>query len=264
MIRLLLSTILRHDKIGRIIKFGSKQIGEIEARWRWLFWETLIIVLGVLIAFAVNDYWSERQDRELELQYLKRLYADLKSDEEWVSNFIENGIPRKMAALDAIAPVVHGREPVPGDTQEFLKNVMLGAIGGASPNYFVTSTTFEDLKATGNLRLIRDTGFRSAINEYYVNFNNDHKRVLSRTTGFFMFVHGILPSELRDGIDMQAIQAFGVEEAYEKILSQEFRELLNQEYNFGYFLQRTYAQFASSADELSQQVAAQIRQLESP
>lgn len=217
----------------------------------------------MLIAFAVNDYWSERQDREIELQYLKRLHADLKSDEEWVSNYIENSIPRKMAALDAIAPVIRGREPVPEDKQEFFMNVMLGAIGGASPNYFVTTTTFEDLKATGHLRLVGDTAFRSAINKYYVDFNNNHNRVLARTTGYYMFVHGILPSELRQDIDMRAIQIFGVEKAFEKILSEEFRELLNQEYNFGYFLQRTYPLYASSADELSQLVTAQIRRLES-
>ena len=50
----------------------QNDLGKIGTRWRWLFWETLIIVIGVLIAFAVNDYWSDRQDRQLELQYLKR------------------------------------------------------------------------------------------------------------------------------------------------------------------------------------------------
>ena len=59
----------------------QKDFSEIGTRWRWLFWETLIIVLGVLIAFAVNDFWSDRLDRELEIQYLKRLHADIKTDE---------------------------------------------------------------------------------------------------------------------------------------------------------------------------------------
>lgn len=240
----------------------QKDFGEIGTRWRWLFWETLIIVLGVLIAFAVNDYWSDRKDRELELQYLKRLHADLKSDEKWVTDYSENAIPTKMAALDAIAPVVRRIQPVPEDVEAFLKNVTLGGMGGASPRHFVTATTFEDLKATGNLRLIRDTELRSKINDYYVGFDNDHARVLARTTGYFMFVHSILPVEKRQNFNMEAIQEFGVQRALEKVLSKEFQDLLSQEYNFAYFMQSTYTYFASRANELAKELDAHIRQLE--
>ena len=240
----------------------QKDFSQIGARWRWLFWETLIIVLGVLIAFAVNDYWSDRQDRELELQYLKRLHGEIKSDEEWVSEYYASAISRKMEALDAIAPVVRGREPVPDDLEAFFTNVMHGAIGGASPNYFVTATTFEDLKATGNLRLITNTDIRSKLNNYYVNYDNQHRRVLARITGYFMYVHSILPSELRDNVTMDAINEFGVEHALEKIMSHEFQELLNQEYNFAYFLQSMYGWYAEASRELAEEVDAHIRELE--
>ncbi len=232
------------------------------ARWRWLFWETLIIVLGVLIAFAVNDYWSGRQDRELELQYLKRIYADLKSDESWVTLSIENTIPSKMAALDSIAPVVRGLRPVPEDVEQFVRNVAIGGRGGASPSYFVTATTFEDMKATGNLRLIRDAELRSKINAYYVGFDNNHTRLLARTTGYFMFVHSIFPAEKRQNIDTELIQKFDVQRAVEKILSPEFQDLLNQEYNFAYFMEDMYRRYASYSADLAKEVDAQIRKLE--
>jgi hypothetical protein len=62
---------------------------------------------------------------------------------------------------------------------------------------FVTATTFEDLKNTGNLRLIHDTELRSKINNYYVISESNHWRIMARTTGYFMFVHAILPAELR-------------------------------------------------------------------
>jgi len=240
----------------------QKDFGEIGARWRWLFWETLIIVLGVLIAFAVNDYWSDNNDRELELQYLMRLHSDLKSDEEWVTNYKKNAIPIKMAALDAIAPVVRGKQPVPEDVENFLRNVSLGGIGGASPNYFVTETTFDDLKATGNLRLIRDVDLRNKINDYYVDFGNNHERVLARTTGYSKYVHSILPAEKRQNMNMEAMQEFGVQRAVDKILSTEFEDLLGQEYNFAYFMLSMYAIFASRSMDLAEMVDAHIRQLE--
>ena len=236
--------------------------GEIGVRLRWLFWETLIIALGVLIAFAVNDYWSDRSDRELELQYLNRLHSDLKGDEAWVVNFNKNSIPTKMAALDAIAPVVRGKQPVPEDAEEFFQNVMYGGIGGVSPNYFVTETTFEDLKATGNLRLIRDVELRDKINVYYRIFANNHARVLARTTGYSNYVLSILPAEKRQNVDMETIKEFGVQRAVDRILSTEFENLLGQEYNFAYFMQIMYPIFESRSTDLAEEVDAHIRELE--
>ena len=241
----------------------QKGFHEIGTRWRWLFWETLIIVLGVLIAFAVNDFWSDRLDRDLEIQYLKRLHADIKTDEAWTTNYNQGPIITKMAALDAIAPVVRGREPVPDDVDTFLLNVTLGGIGGASPSYFVNRTTFDDLKATGNLRLILDTGIRSKLSTYYFNYDNNHARILARVSGYFMFVHSILPAELRDDFSTAVVEEFGVEHALEKIQSHEFQDLLNQEYNFGYFITRLYAVYASVSEEMAAELQAHIEQLES-
>jgi hypothetical protein len=239
----------------------EKALEKIGTRWRWLFWETLIIVIGVLIAFAVNDYWADRQDRQLELQYLKRVHTDLKSDEKWVSEYLVYAVGRKMEALGAIAPVVRGTEPVPEDLETFFKNVTLGAIGGASPNYFVTATTFEDLKATGNLRLIRDADIRGKLSQYYVNFDNQHRRILARRTGYFMYVHSFLPAELRDRFAMDPIEEFGVQHALEKILSHEFQDLLNQEYNFAYFIQSMYSWYAEVTKNMAEDVEAHIREL---
>ena len=241
----------------------QKDFHEIGTRWRWLFWETLIIVLGVLIAFAVNDYWSDQQDRELELQYLKRLHGDLKGDEAWATGYYAGAMTAKFKALDAIAPVVRGQDPVPEDVETFLVDVTRGGIGGASPNYFVNRTTFEDLKSTGNLRLIRNTEIRSKLNEYYDLYENTHRRTLARVTGYFMFVHSILPAELRQNITMEAINDFGVEDALEKILSHQFQDLLNQEYNFGFFLRRMYVNYAEASSALAAEVAAHIEELES-
>ena len=240
----------------------QKDFSGIGTRWRWLFWETLIIVLGVLIAFAVNDYWLDRQDRELELQYLKRLYTDLKADQAWVTSYNEGPMKTKFKALDAIAPVVRGIEPVPEDVETFLQNVTLGGIGGASPNYFVNTTTFEDLKATGNLRLIQDTDIRRKINGYYLLYENNHRRTMARTTGYFMFIHKILPAELRGNITMEAINEFGVEHALEKIMTHEFQDLLNQEYNFAYFIENIYGQYARISGNLAAEVDTHIRALE--
>ena len=144
------------------------------SRTRWLLSETLVVVLGVLIALGLNDYWTDRHERGLELQYLKRIHQDVSADANVIDLWFGEGLQKKLQALDAIAPVVRGEVPVPEDVETFLRNVVTGGHGGTSATRWVTTTTIEDLKSTGNLRLIRDVDLRGNIARYY----NDMERIV--------------------------------------------------------------------------------------
>jgi hypothetical protein len=76
-----------------------------EKRWKRLLAEFTIIVVGVLVALAVDDYRNERADRGLEEHLLVRLRADIQRDLEdldqvvfraqrrrWVANALLRGI----------------------------------------------------------------------------------------------------------------------------------------------------------------------------
>ena len=229
---------------------------------QWLFWQTLFIILGVLIALAVDDFWTGRQERALELDYVKRILAEVERDIEWVEGYVNDYVAQKNRALEAIAPVVRGQQPVPEDVGTFLDSVGLGGIAGLSPTYWVTTTTFDDLIATGNFRLIRSAEFRNRISKYYKDYEDDFRRIQARTTGYAMFVHSIYPSELRDATDDATVEAFGIERALNRIQSVEFQDLLNQEYNYAYFLRNRQINFLSVAEEWSQELKAYIRELE--
>jgi hypothetical protein len=224
---------------------------EFGKRTRWLLGETLVVVLGVLIAIGINDYWNERQERNLEREYLTRLLEDVTADIEYVDS-AKSMLDRKLQALDAIAPVVRELAPIPNDIETFLRNVALGGLGGASSTYWITNTTFEDMKATGSLRLIRDPEMRRTIGTYYGDFETFFARSRDRKTGYVRFVHSRLPSELRDDMDLSAISKFGAVEAVEQFRSPEFQYLLNQEYNYAYFNRRN--NIGPAAEQLAQQI----------
>ena len=218
-------------RITRMLESGS--------RLQWLFGETLVVVLGVLIALSLDDYWTGLQERELELQYLDRIIVDVHADIDYVDNTIRDLWIQKLKILDTIAPTVRGDEPVPGDVETFLRNVALGGIGGASSTRWVTSTTFDDLISTGNLRLIRDAELRRKIARYYDDFDTLYSRARDRKSGYVRYVHSLLPAELREDMDFSAMQKFGIDRALEHFTSAEFQSLLNQEYNYTLFVQRT-------------------------
>jgi hypothetical protein len=222
------------------------------SRFQWLVGETLVVVLGVLIALSLDDFWTDRQERELELQYLDRIIVDVHADIDYVDNTIRDLWIQKLQILDAIAPIVRGNEPIPGDIESFLRNVALGGIGGASSTRWVTSTTFDDLRSTGNLRLIRDAELRRKIARYYDEFDTLYSRARDRKSGYVSYVHSLLPAELREDMDLSAMQDFGIDRALEHFVSTEFQSLLSQEYNYTFFVQRT--DFSSAGKRLAKEL----------
>ena len=214
---------------------------------RWLIAETLVVVLGILIALGLDDYRTAQFEQRLAIEYLERMEEDLRSDLNYVANVWEPVLERKRQALDSIAPVIRGKSPVPDNIQGFLYNVSLGGALGTSASSWYTDLTFQDLRATGNLRLLQDPDIRAAISRYYERVEAEALRVERRFTGYVSFVHSVLPGELRGDIDQDALEQFGIEYAMERVLSNEFRELVNQEYNLMLFMEnRNYAESATS------------------
>ena len=226
---------------------------------RWLLSETLVVVLGVLIALWLNDYWTFRQERSLEVDYLNRIYQDIQSDIELIDQFGKSLLERKLSALDEIAAVVRGHSPVPEDVESFLRNVSLGALGGASPTNWTTNTTFEDMKSTGNLRLIRNADLRRKISRYYEEFDEFHTRTRDRKTRYAEAVWSVIPGELREDLNLQSMEEYGIDRAIRLVTSDEFQELLNQEYNYAYFNLNIDS---SSAQRIAGEIQDYIQQIE--
>lgn len=226
---------------------------------RWLLRETLVVVLGVLIALGLNDYWTIRQEKILELEYLRRIHADIRADIELIDQFGKRLLEKKIQALDEIAPIVRGKAPVPEDVESFLRNVSLGGLGGASPTNWTTDTTFEDLRSTGNLRLIRDAELRRKISRYYQEFEEFHTRTRDRKTRYAKAVWSVMPGELREDMNLATMEEFGIDPAIELFTSTEFQSLLNQEYNYAFFNQNIDS---SSAKQIANELENYIQHLD--
>ena len=118
---------------------------------------------------------------------------------------------------------------------------------GASTSDWVTDTTFRDLLSTGNLRLIRSPELRGKISSYYELLDAQLARVESRRTAYVSFVHTVIPAELREDMDLESVRSFGVDFALKRLLSDDFRIVLNEEYNTMLFMEgRDFAGFANA------------------
>ena len=240
--------------------FGRHLVG-IE-RLRWLIGEVFVVIVGVLVALAIDQAWSDRLDRKLELEYLKGMRSAVQGDIEFNAGLRGPSIDRKLAAIEAVGPVVRGFEPIPDDIESFLRNIGMAASGGIAPSLTVSRGAFEELLSTGKFRLITNAQIRTALVQYYITQRAENQRLTARLTGYPEFVLGIYPGELRDELDRQAMTSFNIDRALDAIMSDEFETLFNREHNLAIFMKSRQAYIVETAESLLEELDAQIEELE--
>lgn len=174
------------------------RLSERAAAWRWVLGEILIVVVGVLIALAVDGWRESRRDDRTEAQYLSSIVEDLDND------FAELGragvqAEASAAAARTVLGVLSGQaRSLPGDSLAY-------AVEYAGFLYFPAyfPYTFNELVSTGNLRIIRDSQLRREIAAYY-NLIESEKQWWDRYRGiqerYTRAMQGILGPDIRGQI----------------------------------------------------------------
>ena len=125
--------------------------------------EILVVVIGLLLAFQLDDWRQGLAERKQERGYVDRLISDVRTDLPDIEHAIALGRMR-LELSDFLIRV--SAEPEAASAMPIL---FMGAISQAGFTYTpeLTSHTFDNLRATGDLRLIRDEPLKEALFDYY-------------------------------------------------------------------------------------------------
>ncbi len=143
--------------------------------WRRLGLEFIVIVIGVLVALAVDDWRQARADHALEKHLLSSLRADLEADEN-DAKYQEESEQSLRDAVDHILAVVdHPLAPSTGkkDTTGSEIDASLWLLWWRY-ELEVFDGTYSEMIATGSFKVIQNTSLRAQISKYY----NDTRRWL--------------------------------------------------------------------------------------
>jgi hypothetical protein len=134
----------------------------IRLNWRLLLGQFFIIVVGVLVALWADQVRAARADASLEVQYLESLVIDLEADLAQFDS-ADAWSRRQEAAAATVLTLYDGVQPTNSVAD------LVAAVESAGWQYVpsITRNTIDDLRSTGNLRLIRDPTLRRAIASYY-------------------------------------------------------------------------------------------------
>ena len=128
---------------------------------RRAFRDLALIVVGVLIALAVDQAVQSIGERRRETQYLDALRENIEADLVTLRGPLQKELGQRESAAKLVIEGLNGKQVDPA--------LMIAALDRAGHVAFFAPrrATFDDLVSTGNLRLIRSAEIRAALAAYY-------------------------------------------------------------------------------------------------
>jgi hypothetical protein len=140
----------------------------IRHRWPEYLIEMVVIILSISISFALDQWKERRHEHEVEQLYLKTLSNNLISDMDALHEVIPETelVIRKAQALLTASQAPPSAAPPARPIDEDLRDI------ARRPSFFAHDAAFSDLRSSGNLRVIHDFKLKSALFDYYGQYES--------------------------------------------------------------------------------------------
>jgi len=157
--------------------------------WSDFILEILSIIIGITVAFSVENWKHNNEDRELELNWMRELVEDLNDSKEKLEFLIEiDSI--KLSGLDTFKYKIYERD------SEYVHISSGFELRWSWLDVFsASSTTFEVIKSSGNTRVFQDQGILLDLYRIYDNFDhlemvtNYEKEQIGKWVDPILYVH---------------------------------------------------------------------------
>jgi hypothetical protein len=156
-------------KFFRKIRQNFLQEGKTSMYFKYAIGEVLLVVIGILIALAINNSNEDRKSRELEVKYLKNLQTDIKL--ELINN--DSIIAYRAVAAKAAARLLDFKTLVTAFDVVELEITVNQVFSRVL--FIPTNNTYKELMSSGNLNYITNDAVKNLLLELdkmYVAINN--------------------------------------------------------------------------------------------
>lgn len=154
-----------------------------------LFGEFLLIVVGVLVALAVETALENRKDGHLRDEYLSRLRADIELDRLAIERRIDFFTDVQRFSGEVLDWL--------GTDTDIDRETLLASYYAAEVwPFLAVRNTYDDLQNTGNIRLLDDIDLRTRLSGYY----NKANTTISGWTppeDYRKIIRGVIPNDVQ-------------------------------------------------------------------
>lgn len=137
----------------------------LKEKWPEYILEILVITLGILGAYALNNWNELSKAKAQEKDYIVRLIEDLNKDIANV-NLEKTNAQKRLDEAKNIYEIITTDQPQIEDTSRFIVAIQMI---GRTNRPRIHSDTFEDLISTGNVNIIQNKALFNQTSSYYNN-----------------------------------------------------------------------------------------------
>ncbi len=152
-------SLIEKNQMGKYFKYA---IGEI-----------LLVVIGILIALQINNWNESRKANALEKNYYCLLLDDLNQDKQQVKT-LKILVQERIEYSNQLIFVIQQDQ---SNATEFGKNLRYAIRLGAK-SFQPNDATYQDIKSSGNLSIIKDKKIIKALNAYFKSTDGYTKAIL--------------------------------------------------------------------------------------
>jgi hypothetical protein len=160
--------------------------------WSYAVGELLIVVIGVLIALAIDQWNDDRLDRVEEVDAIARILVDIQMDLQDFDFRLKAVEAKEDSLLRVKTYLVDG---TPNDPAAFLRDIIGGADFGWNQG-LARRSTYDNLLESGKLGIIANASVRSLISDYYRYYQDSHNRIDERETDYPALSYRLVPRRI--------------------------------------------------------------------
>jgi hypothetical protein len=135
-------------------------------KWTHYFWEFLMLFLAVTLGFFVENQREHFIEKKREKEYIRSMIDDLGLD---TAGFTSDNSTRKVAVemFDSAILLLNKKNRTEFEQQRLYYTARMGL--RLSPFPKLNDRTYEQMKSSGNLRLIHNSKIADQVTKYYFN-----------------------------------------------------------------------------------------------
>lgn len=150
-------------KLFRNIRKKFLQEGKTSSYFKYAIGEIVLVVIGILIALQINNWNERRMDRIQEKKFLVRFEEEITTNIENISISLMLNKDR-MKRAEFLMKTIDSPQLAENSTSYFIRSI---EHAGYTFYPVISDNTFQEIKSSGKLSLIRNEKIRSALQQYY-------------------------------------------------------------------------------------------------
>jgi len=133
-------------------------------KWTEYFWEFFMLFLAITLGFIVENWREHIVEHRREKQYVSSMIEDLKSDTISLNVYLSNQ-RIAMTGYDSVIFLLNQKERTTEQQRRLYYLTRIALRYNDFPQ--LEGNTYEQMKSSGNLRLIREQNVADSISHYY-------------------------------------------------------------------------------------------------